>query len=82
MGDRHFIKRYTHAARPGVYCRVIHGGSATAGEPVEFRPFEGARVTMPEMIATFGKRLSMKDRARFLSAPIHQKLRIILEAQT
>jgi MOSC domain-containing protein YiiM len=81
MGDPQFVKRYAQAARPGVYCRVIHGGMATAGEPVELRPFKGARVTMPEMIATFCKRLSPEDRIRYLAAPVHYKLRNILEAE-
>jgi MOSC domain-containing protein YiiM len=81
MGDPQFVKRYTQAARPGVYCRVIHGGLATAGDPVEFCPFDGARVTMPEMMATFGRRLSSQDRARYLAAPVHYKLRNALEAQ-
>jgi hypothetical protein len=36
---------------------------------------------MPEMMATFGKRLSPEDRARYLAAPIHYKLRNTLEAQ-
>lgn len=82
MGDAAFVKRYTRAGRPGIYCRVIAGGTATAGMPVEYRPFDGAKVTMPEMMETFGKRLSAEDRSRYLAAPIHYKLRSILEAQT
>jgi hypothetical protein len=38
-------------------------------------------VTMPEMMATFGRRLSPDDRARYLAAPIHYKLRDALQAQ-
>ncbi len=81
MGDPTFVKRYTKAGRPGIYCRVIKGGTATAGEAIEWLPFAGERVTMPEMMATFGRRLSPEDRARYLAAPIHYKLRDTLLAQ-
>ncbi len=81
MGDPRFVKRYTQAARPGIYCRILHGGAITAGSTVDYRPYDGEKVTMPEMIATFGKTLAAPDRNRYLAAPIHYKLRNILEVQ-
>jgi MOSC domain-containing protein YiiM len=81
MADPQFVKRYTNTCRPGIYCRVITGGVAEAGMPVEYVPYGGQKVTMPEMLATFGKLLSAEDRARYLAAPIHYKLRHLLEAQ-
>ncbi|KRB59213.1 molybdenum cofactor biosysynthesis protein [Rhizobium sp. Root708] len=81
MGDPGFVKRYTKAARPGIYCRVIKGGAIAAGMAVEHLPYSGEKVTMPEMIATFGKVLGPQDRDRYLSAPVHYKLRDILNAQ-
>ncbi|OHV26532.1 MOSC domain-containing protein [Rhizobium sp. RMa-01] len=81
MADPKFVKRYTAAARPGIYCRVIRGGVAKAGMPVEHRPFAGEKVKMPELMETFGRRLSEPDRVRYLAAPIHYKLRSMLEAQ-
>ncbi|NKL76065.1 MOSC domain-containing protein [Rhizobium leguminosarum bv. viciae] len=80
MADPKFVKRYTAAARPGIYCRVIQGGVAQAGMPVDHRPFAGEKVTMPELIKTFGRRLSEADRSRYLAAPIHYKLRALLQA--
>ncbi|WP_222327513.1 MOSC domain-containing protein [Rhizobium leguminosarum] len=80
MADPKFVKRYTAAARPGIYCRVIQGGVAEAGMPVDYRPFTGEKVTMPELIKTFGRRLSEADRSRYLAAPIHYKLRALLES--
>lgn len=47
--------------------------------PVSYVPYPGERVTMPEMMATFGRRLSPRDRARYLAAPIHYKLRALIE---
>ncbi|MFS8048503.1 MOSC domain-containing protein [Rhizobium sp. BR 314] len=79
MGDPKFAKRYTRAGRPGIYCRVLAGGTVGAGMPVEYVPYAGAPVTMPEMMATFSRRLSPEDLARYLAAPIHYKLRATLE---
>ncbi|MBY3212056.1 MOSC domain-containing protein [Rhizobium laguerreae] len=80
MADPKFVKRYTAAARPGIYCSVIQGGVAEAGMPVDYRPFTGEKVTMPELIKTFGRRLSEAGRSRYLAAPIHYKLRALLES--
>jgi MOSC domain-containing protein YiiM len=80
VGDPDFVRRYTCAGRPGIYCRVLEGGVASAGISVEYRPFAGARVTMPQMMASFGQSLSDADRARYLAAPIHRKIRAALEA--
>jgi MOSC domain-containing protein YiiM len=81
MNDPKFVKRYTAAGRPGIYCRVIESGFAIAGTPVDYRPFQGARVTMPELMATYGRKLPEADRRRYLEAPIHHKLRAALLAQ-
>lgn len=81
MADPKFVKRYTVAARPGIYCRVVRGGVAEAGVPVEHQPFSGEKVTMPELMKTFGRQLSEADRSRYLAAPIHYRLRAMLEAQ-
>ena len=80
MGDPQFVKRYIRAGRPGIYCRVLAGGTVSADVPVTYLPYAGARVTMPEMMATFGRRLSSEDRARYLAAPIHYKLRAFIES--
>lgn len=80
MDDRMFVKRYTKAGRPGAYARVINEGQIRAGMEVIYLPFDGARITMPEMMRTFGQKLTGEERARYLSAPIHHKLRSALEA--
>jgi MOSC domain-containing protein YiiM len=81
MGDPKFVKRYTSAGRPGIYCRVIKAAAAGTGMAVEYLPFAGVKVTMPELMATFGRRLSPEDRARYLSVPISHRLREMLEAR-
>lgn len=80
MGDPTIVKRYTRAARPGAYARVLQGGMVEAGQAVEFTPWSGDRVTMREMMATFGRRLSETDRARYLAAPVHYKVRDAIRA--
>lgn len=80
MGEPTFVKRYTRAARPGAYARVLQGGMVEAGQSVEFTPWSGDRVTMREMMATFGRKLSETDRARYLAAPVHYKVRDAIRA--
>lgn len=80
MGEPTFVKRYTRAARPGAYARVMQGGMVEAGQSVEFKPWSGDRVTMREMMATFGRRLSDTDRARYLAAPVHYKVKDAIRA--
>ncbi|RKE78260.1 MOSC domain-containing protein [Rhizobium sp. AG855] len=75
MGDPKIVKRYTQAARPGAYARVLQGGMVEAGQPVTYTPYAGERVTMADMMATYGRKLSDTDRARYLSAPVHYKTR-------
>ncbi|MBO9096623.1 MULTISPECIES: MOSC domain-containing protein [unclassified Rhizobium] len=81
MGDPKFVKRYMNAGLPGIYCRVLKPASLSSGTGVEYRPFEGERVTMPEMMKTFGRKLSPKDRERYLSTPLHKQFREKIEAQ-
>lgn len=80
MGEPTFVKRYTRAARPGAYARVLQGGMVEAGQSVEFTPWSGDRVTMREMMATFGRTLSETDRARYLAAPVHYKVKDAIRA--
>jgi MOSC domain-containing protein YiiM len=78
MDDPKFVKRYMKAARPGAYARVLKEGTLAAGDAVCYTPYEGERITMPELMRTFGHKLEGEERARYLSAPIHYKLRNFL----
>jgi MOSC domain-containing protein YiiM len=80
MDDPTIVKRYTRAARPGAYARVLQGGMVEAGQAVQFTPWSGDRVTMREMMATFGRKLTETDRARYLAAPVHYKVRDAIRA--
>ena len=80
MGEPTFVKRYTRAGRPGAYARVLQGGMVEAGQSVEFTPWSGDRVTMREMMTSFGRRLSETDRARYMAAPVHYKVKDAIRA--
>ncbi|WP_105373629.1 MOSC domain-containing protein [Neorhizobium huautlense] len=80
MGDPTFVKAYTRAGRPGIYCRVIVPGMVSRGDPVRHERYAGERVTIPEMLAAVGRSLSDAERARFLSAPIGHRWRPAFEA--
>ncbi|MCK8782010.1 MOSC domain-containing protein [Rhizobium sp. NTR19] len=75
MGDPKFLKAYTQAARPGIYCRVIQTGMVAAGDPVRYEPVAGDRVGIAEMLAALGRRLSPAEKDRFLAAPIGSRWR-------
>jgi MOSC domain-containing protein YiiM len=75
MEDRGFANRFAKARRPGFYCRVLKDGVVQAGDIVTYHAYSGSPVLMPEMLQTYGKNLSDEDRARYIAAPIHHKLR-------
>lgn len=78
MGDPGFARRFMEAGRPGFYCRVLREGVTAAGDPVSWHRFEGERVTMPELLRTYGRNIPDADRLRYLAAPISDKLRAAL----
>jgi len=79
MGDPMFVKTYTKAGRPGIYCRVITPGMIAPGDAVRHEPYSGERVMICEMLAALGKRLSDQEKARFLAAPIGERWRPTFE---
>lgn len=79
MGDPKFLKTYTKAGRPGIYCRVIKPGMVSAGDPVRHELYAGERVMIAEMLAAVGRAMSDTERARFLAAPIGHRWRPTFE---
>ena len=80
MGDPQFARTYFRGGRPGIYCRVIGAGTVAPGDPVRIERYAGERITMPEMLAGFAKKMTDAEKTRYLSAPINGKLRALLEA--
>ncbi len=71
MGDPAFAKRFRHAERPGVYCRVLREGSVQAGDEVTIEPYSGERLGVLEMFRDFYRaKLDEATIRRHLAAPI------------
>lgn len=76
MGDRGFVKRFHQAGRPGAYCRVLQTGTVEVGQDVDYERYNGARLTVAELMALDGQRQLDPDfMRRALTAPIHYKMR-------
>ncbi|SSC70614.1 unnamed protein product [Ciceribacter sp. T2.26MG-112.2] len=78
MNDPKFPKRYMKAGRAGAYARVLSGGILKAGQTVDYQPFAGERITMPELMESYGKKLKGAERDRYLAVPLHAELRAFL----
>ena len=82
MGDNGFVKQFMAAERPGVYCRVLRKGLLQAGDPIDFAPYGGTRVSVLELFRDFGKAdLSPATLERYLAVPLHNGERTALAAR-
>ncbi|WP_337270636.1 MOSC domain-containing protein [Oryzifoliimicrobium ureilyticus] len=70
MDDPGFVKRYTKAGRPGIYCRVLKSGMIEAGLIVAYKPYSGERLSMPFLMESYARRLSADEQRRHLEAPV------------
>ncbi len=76
MGSPGWVKQFFQAGRPGAYCRVIEAGDMHAGAPVTYRPFEGDRISVSELLSLEGERNLEPDlMQRVLRTPVHYKMR-------
>ncbi|WP_417249089.1 MOSC domain-containing protein [Celeribacter sp.] len=75
MGDMTLPKRFIRAQHPGFYCRVIREGEVAAGQAVTLTPFEGARVSVVEIMHWVADGSDKAAARHFLDAPVHHKLR-------
>ena len=78
MNDPKFPRRYMKAGRAGAYARVLSGGILEVGQAVDYRPFAGERIAMPELMASYGKKLQGTERDRYLAVPLHAELKAFL----
>jgi MOSC domain-containing protein YiiM len=53
MGERHWVKRFAGARRPGAYLRVLREGAVAAGDPVEVVSRPDERVTIAESMTAY-----------------------------
>jgi MOSC domain-containing protein YiiM len=53
LGERHWVKRFADAGRPGAYLRVLREGTVAAGDPVEVVSRPDVHVTVAESMAAY-----------------------------
>jgi MOSC domain-containing protein YiiM len=71
IGDPQFVKKFSRAERPGLYCRVLQEGEVQAGDPVSVARYEGATVSILEMFRdAYTPDKTEAGLRRFLAAPI------------
>jgi MOSC domain-containing protein YiiM len=81
MRDPKWVRRFHRAGRPGAYARVLQAGIVSAGMDVGYRPFEGERVTVSELMSFDGVADLPQDLLRrALQTPIRLKTREKYEA--
>lgn len=73
-----FIERFRNELRPGVYARVIVGGTLAEGDPVAITS-GGRTVSIVEMVELWGTRLDADIIDKLLDAPIAARTRADLE---
>ena len=80
MGDPAFVKRFRHAERPGLYCRVIQEGAVQVGDAVRRQVFAGPTVSVLEMFRDYYEpHLAEENLRRHLAAPIAVRDRVSKE---
>ncbi len=82
MADPHWVKKFRHAERPGLYCRVIKQGTIKAGDPVTVEKYTDDTISMLQMYRDYyDKNKSAETIKRHLNAPIAIRDRTSLEAE-
>jgi MOSC domain-containing protein YiiM len=80
MGDLQWVKRFRHAERPGLYCRVIQEGSVLAGDAVSTERYTSNTISISEMFRDFYEKNKNEETLhRHLNAPIAIRARRDLE---
>jgi MOSC domain-containing protein YiiM len=81
MNDPQWIKRFRHAERPGLYCRVIKEGFVKADDTVSIVSYTDETISVLEMFRDYYDRNKSEETLRrHLNAPIAIRDRRDLEA--
>lgn len=82
MNDPQWVKRFRHAERPGLYCRVVDEGYLKAGTPVAWEAYEGETISILDMYREYyNRKKSEETLRRHLQAPIAIRARRDLEKE-
>ena len=82
MDDSQWVKRFRHAERPGLYCRVIREGFLKTGEIVSVESYTDGTISILQMFRDYyEKDKSQETLYRHLNAPIAIRARRDLEKE-
>jgi MOSC domain-containing protein YiiM len=82
MDDPQWVKRFRHAERPGLYCRVTQEGFVKAGDTVSIENYPGETISILQMFRDYYDRdKSEETLRRHLNAPIAIRARRDLEKE-
>jgi MOSC domain-containing protein YiiM len=82
MEDPQWVKRFRHAERPGLYCRVIKEGFIKAGDRVSIEKYTGETISITEMFHDYYDRNKSEEMLRRqLNAPIAIRARRDMEKE-
>jgi len=82
MDDPQWVKRFSHAERPGLYCRVIKEGLVKAGDIVSVERYPGETISILQMFRDYyDKDRSEETLHRHLNAPIAIRARRDIEKE-
>lgn len=81
MEDATFVKAFTAAERPGIYCRVIEPGSVRQGDAFSLEAYAGDQVSTLDLFRGMSRRLDPETLRRYLAVPIDIRTRSKFEAK-
>jgi MOSC domain-containing protein YiiM len=82
MRDPLFVKKFRHAERPGLYCRVILEGIVQVNDEVTIERYQGETISIIQMYRDFYVKHKSEETLRLhLNAPIAIRARVDLEKQ-
>lgn len=82
MEDPQWVKKFRHAERPGLYCRVIKEGSVKTGDPVFVEKYTCETLSIVQVFRDYyDKNKSAETIRRHLNAPVAIRVREGIQEQ-
>ncbi len=80
MEDPQWVKKFRHAERPGLYCRVLREGIVKADDPVSVEKYSGETISIVQVYrGYYDKNKSAETIRRHLNAPVAIRVRESLQ---
>jgi len=82
MEDPQWVKKFRHAERPGLYCRVLQEGLVKAGDPVFIKKYSEETISILQVFRDYYDRNKSEETIRrHLNAPVAIRVRENLEKE-